>query len=446
MNGNGHPPDDVIDVAPTKSLFVEMLTKDIGLGRAIIDLVDNSVDGARRLRPGKDADLTGLQITLTISSTEFRVKDNCGGIGLDLATKHAFRIGRPKGMPSTPNSVGQFGVGMKRALFKFGREFSVTSRTRTDSFEMAVDLDAWLEDEAWIFRFDDVKKDLDVPEAETGTEIVVTRLREGVRTAFELKSFINGLEREIAAAQQEYVGRGLTILVNGTAMLSKPWYLLQGAGILPAMTRQDLEVESGRVSVRVFAGVAEPSPQKAGWYIVCNGRMVLEADQSEVTGWGTLADTKDVVAPKYHNTFARFRGYAFFDSENAGLLPWNTTKTGVDGDSPLFRSVQSNMVQAMRPVIDFLKRCDDEREAPLEEKVLTSALSKTVQLSVRDIVRVGPFEQPTLAPRVGPRSVSIQYHRPADQIETLQQALHASSAREVGAMAFDLAYRRFGEV
>ena len=436
--------EGVIDVEPTKSLFVEMLTKDIALGRAVIDLVDNGVDGARRMRPGADSDLTGLQISLTISSTEFRVKDNCGGIGLELATKHAFRIGRPKGMPATPNSVGQFGVGMKRALFKFGREFAVTSKTRSDSFSMSVDLDVWLEDEGWVFRFDKVEKSLDVPEADTGTEIVVTRLREGVETSFGLKSFLNGLERDIAGAQQEYIARGLTILVNGVAMLSKPWYLLQGAGILPFKAVRNIDIDSGHVAVRIFVGVADPSPPKAGWYVVCNGRMVLEADQQEVTGWGRLADTKGVIAPKYHNTFARFRGYAFFDSEDAGLLPWNTTKTGVDSDSPLFQSVLSDMVQAMRPVIDFLKRYDDEREAPPEEKILTHAVSKAAQCSIRDILRVGPFEHPTQLPRVGPRLVSIQYHRPADQIEELQDALGAASAREVGGIAFDLAFKRYG--
>ncbi len=435
---------DVIDVEPTKALFVEMLTKDIALGRAVIDLIDNSVDGARRLRPGAESDLAGLQVALTISATEFRVKDNCGGIGLKLATNQAFRIGRPKGTPPTPNSVGQFGVGMKRALFKFGRHFSVTSKTRTDSFAMSVNLDTWLEEDGWVFGFDDVGKDLDIAEIDTGTEIVVTRLRDGVGTAFGLRSFLNGLEREIAGAQAAYIARGLTILVNGVAMLSKPWILFQGAGIVPFKAEREIEVRGGRVVVRIFAGIAEPSPQKAGWYVVCNGRMVLEADQNEVTGWGKLADTKGVVAPKYHNTFARFRGYAFFDSEDAGLLPWNTTKTGVDADSPLFQSVQSDMVQAMRPVIDFLKRYDDEREAPTEEKVLTDAVTKAAPCSIRDVVRVGPFLMPTALPRVGPRNISIQYHRPADQIEALQDALGATSAREVGGMSFDLAFKQHG--
>ena len=39
-----------INASPTKEFFVEMLTKDVSLSLAILDLVDNSVDGALRMR------------------------------------------------------------------------------------------------------------------------------------------------------------------------------------------------------------------------------------------------------------------------------------------------------------------------------------------------------------------------------------------------------------
>lgn len=38
-----------INASPTKELFIFMLTRDVQLSRAIIDLVDNCVDGANRL-------------------------------------------------------------------------------------------------------------------------------------------------------------------------------------------------------------------------------------------------------------------------------------------------------------------------------------------------------------------------------------------------------------
>ena len=41
----------VVQGEPTKDFFISMLVRDIGLIPAIVDLVDNSVDGGRRLRP-----------------------------------------------------------------------------------------------------------------------------------------------------------------------------------------------------------------------------------------------------------------------------------------------------------------------------------------------------------------------------------------------------------
>lgn len=62
-------------------------------------------------------------------------------------------------------------------------------------------------------------------------------------------------------------------------------------------------------------------------HTLANGRLVVGPDQTITTGWGE-GDGKTV--PRYHNQFARFRGYAFFDCDDASRLPWTTTKTGVD--------------------------------------------------------------------------------------------------------------------
>ena len=78
-----------VSALPTKALFVEMLTKDVSLPSAIMDLVDNCVDGALRIR-GR-ASLEGLEVSLTIGEREFRIEDNCGGIPLNIARNYAFR-------------------------------------------------------------------------------------------------------------------------------------------------------------------------------------------------------------------------------------------------------------------------------------------------------------------------------------------------------------------
>ena len=66
---------------PTKQLFVSMLTKDIELDASILDLIDNSVDGAIRSR-GNRKDYSGYYIHVNFDANEFSIKDNCGGIHL----------------------------------------------------------------------------------------------------------------------------------------------------------------------------------------------------------------------------------------------------------------------------------------------------------------------------------------------------------------------------
>ena len=100
-----------VEAEPTKEFFISMLVRDIQLIPAIVDLVDNSVDGAIRLRGA--ASLDGLVVRLTVSENEFKIADNCGGIPLPIARTYAFRFGRAVGMAATPHSIGQFGVGMK---------------------------------------------------------------------------------------------------------------------------------------------------------------------------------------------------------------------------------------------------------------------------------------------------------------------------------------------
>jgi hypothetical protein len=51
---------------------------------------------------------------------------------------------RPPDAILTPDSMGLFSVGMKRAFFKFGKMFSVESSFQREAFTMDVDVDKWL--------------------------------------------------------------------------------------------------------------------------------------------------------------------------------------------------------------------------------------------------------------------------------------------------------------
>ncbi len=164
-----------IEADPTKEFFVFMLTRDIDLDDAVTDLIDNSVDGARRLRSRGRYD--GLRVEIDVTREHFLIDDNCGGIPVDVARKYAFRFGRVQDTPSTPGSIGQFGVGMKRGLFKLGRNFRIESTAERSRFVVEIDVAAWQRQKEWDFTIADLQQPpTPFPESDHGTRIEVTNL------------------------------------------------------------------------------------------------------------------------------------------------------------------------------------------------------------------------------------------------------------------------------
>ena len=265
-----------VKARPTKSLFIDMLTRDIGLIPAIIDLVDNSTDGAQRDRGAKK--FNGLWARVSFSSTEFKIADNCGGMDIDTARNHAFRFGRASGAPAVKHSVGQFGVGMKRALFKMGKQIHIESTTTTSRFVLKIDVSDWEQnDENWDFRFDDLQEGLDVPSDECGTVITVTELRDSVSKEFELDSFENDLTEELKLRIVHPLSRGLAITVNEIPLGVEPLVLLDHASIRPAHWKKTFSNRNEKpVKVKLYCGLGKAQEREmAGWHAVSYTHLTL---------------------------------------------------------------------------------------------------------------------------------------------------------------------------
>jgi hypothetical protein len=432
--------DMTIQAWPTKELFIEYLVRDVKLGDAIVDLVDNSVDGAMRLNP--NGNLEGLEVRIEATSERFRIADNCGGITVEVARKYAFRFGRDEDLIQQPHSIGKFGVGMKRAFFKLGKRFRVESTTDSTHFVVDEDVGEWKKKKAWTFDFESFKEDGEFPQEEIGTTIEVAPLHDEIGHQFELENFIISLRDKIEKRHLTFIDQGLAISLN---QIPASLHLLQlkssdklKTGYKEFVVR---EKEQAPVTVKIYAGIGEPDPNLAGWYIFCNGRLILEADQSKTTGW----EGRPKPIPKFHGQFNYFRGFVFFDSDDAGLLPWNTAKTDVVADAPIYAAARLEMIRLMRPVIDFLNNLKDEKDGREREGAdpgpLESAVDSTFMKAIDEVETSYRFVRPEpKREKPGPKMGRIVYNKPRDLIEKVKKQLRVKTQKEVGEQTFDYYY------
>lgn len=426
--------NNIIKASPTKDFFIDMLTRDIPLGRAIIDLIDNSIDGAKNLH--NDENYKGLYVELTLRSDKFIIKDNCGGFPLKVAKEYAFRFGRPKEAKFVDHSIGRFGVGMKRALFKIGKYFTVESKHKNDHFLIEVDVDKWLNlpEEQWDFRYtngSDIpieKRNLD----SDGTLVTVTSLHKNVSFDFSSNSFLNDLEKEIGLSLNFSFLKKLEVKVNGKKINSKDISFLWSNSLKPYY--KNLKVQND-VQVEIYCGIGEPMPNIAGWYIYCNDRLVLEADKSYTTGWKEEKEDESSII-KYHNKYAMFRGVVLFDSKDSSKLPMTTTKTGIDSDHPIFKSTRPEMLIGMKQVLIFLNKINDKE---IRDNLVVNATNKNVE-EIRKLTSemTSKFEAPALnIPKENMGFSSISYSKERQMIEKVKDHIGASTNREVGEKTFD---------
>src|SRR5690606_20752788 len=139
-----------------------------------------------------------------------------------------------------------------------------------------------------------------------------------------------------------------------------------------------------------------------------------------------------------------FRGLVFFDSEDSSQVPWNTTKTSVDQDNKFWQATFVRMTEMMRPVIDFLNELDaDIDEHSRGESPLARFVEKARTVAPETLRKTTAFNAPARSAFVkGPKTVTIQYSRPVDDVELLQEALDVHSAKAVGEATFDAILKR----
>jgi hypothetical protein len=126
------------------------------------------------------------------------------------------------------------------------------------------------------------------------------------------------------------------------------------------------------------------------------------------------------------------------------LLPWNTTKTGIDQDSSVWRRVRTDVLQAGNEVVEMLNKLKTERQATTLEtsRPLSDALEKAAPTPLQNIRPSPRLSYP--APPAGPRRdvKQIRYSVDSRRFDFVAGALGTSTVADVGRQTFDYFYKQ----
>lgn len=461
---------NTVSAAPTKRFFVEMLVRDIALEDAILDLLDNCIDGVVRSSGGAgDTPYNNFEARITMKPGHFEIADNCGGIP-HSALEKAFRMGRPEGDKGTSATVGMYGIGMKRAIFKLGTEAKVASRSSDVNFEVNIS-PKWLKDEkTWELPIEF----LGLTKENFGTTISVPTLNSDVAARFdeENDNFVSDFKSSLSSNYTFIILKGFKVFVNDEEIKPQPFNLLvsnEGDVEGEKVTKGSLKPyvfrgEVNGVQVQIFAGLSRPLPtdeeiekeeeirqsrDDAGWTIICNDRIVVYRDKTRLTGWGEAS------VPAFHGQFIAFSGLVILKSDDPWNLPLTTTKRGIDASSELYLSIKDFMREATKTFTTFTnkwKRNPEERTALYKAASAMTVSELLTATADYDMTRSKKLEgterfMPLLpVPRADNATVRISYARPRAQFVKLAEKLFETSdvtPRDLGEATFDMAYEQW---
>ncbi|HHA2859862.1 TPA: ATP-binding protein [Stenotrophomonas maltophilia] len=458
---------------PAKRFFVDMLVRDIELKDAILDLLDNCVDGVMR-SPTQPEDpaipYAGYWARIEFNENSFTIKDNCGGIPFEIAEESAFRLGRKNAeLDAELPTVGLYGIGMKRAIFKMGTSARIKSERSDKSFYVDITPEWMLDDDTWTFDMVEISNP---EELSFGTTIRVGNLRPAISNSFSRDEFLNEFREAVRAYYGYIIEKGFKVFINDVEADSRKIKLIlednpddSGQSIAPYIYRREGQPDG--VDVHLSVGLyrnslsdeeeeqeleGRASSESAGWTIICNDRVVLHADKSRLTGWGESG------VPSYHTQFVAIAGTVVFRSNDPSKLPLTTTKRGVDASSEIYLQVKDFMRDGLKLFTNYTNKW---KKRPTERKERESQTESVSLLLPEEIVKNGSLKFTTVRKTIGgeqfrpalpaPESFTdqwIRFSRPKSEIEALSDLYFGTTdakPSEVGEECFSRAVRELSK-
>ncbi|MDD5544881.1 MAG: ATP-binding protein [Acidobacteriia bacterium] len=326
------------------------LTTDISVLESILDLIDNSIDAARDqlLENGVGLDKYGLpndysdfKIHIRLGQQSICILDNCGGIDEDTLKTRALRIADPW---THKFGIGHYGIGLKRALLKFGKDYAMSS----DDGHVAIKMRFGIQ----MIGNNSIVGNVYETAGKRNTLFIVSRIKPEVIKDIERDEWFESAVEVLKIRYAVYTSKGLKISISSSYFER----FERIRGYIPSL-RKDCAIKADKDlldidGVRAFIdyGVHEKYyfrseenhsraanrdlTQEFGLYFVCNDRVIVFASKAKDYGWKPGA---------WHSEYNGFVAIVRFVSEDSTKIPWNTIKTAMRTENALFMRVKVNL-------------------------------------------------------------------------------------------------------
>jgi Histidine kinase-, DNA gyrase B-, and HSP90-like ATPase len=334
-----------IDGTPEKRMFWSIIS-DYDLKTGLCELIDNALDVWLR---GDQKKIPNIEIVLDTERQLISVKDDVGGVKFE----DLYLLLAPGGSKNDPKSevIGIFGVGSKRAGIALGEHVEIKTRYKSDrSLELNITKE-WLESEDWRLAA------YEIPDIEKGTtQVDISRLRR----AF-LGTDIGALRVHFGQTYSWFIRHGCTIKLNDVAIDPEDFdcwsypkeFHPKGA---------NFEVEfpgEGKVKVEIVVGLIRDriaEEDNYGAYFYCNHRLIVKELRSREVGY---FNSQEAGVP--HPDASLCRGIVNLQGP-ARLMPWNSTKTGINPGHILFPHIRHTLAPLMGHFSTLSRRLKDNWE------------------------------------------------------------------------------------
>ncbi|MEX0598032.1 MAG: ATP-binding protein [Candidatus Paceibacterota bacterium] len=429
---------EYINAYPRKELFINILTQDVSVKAAILDLIDNSVDSYTRNQYKERR-----EVKIILNKEVFLIFDTCGGIDKEFLKEDVFRFGSKKINKKHP-TLGMYGIGLKRSIFKLGNNIKFETDDGNFNSIMNLKVDDWNRDEKiWNIPFDAYPSTLSKAD-KAFTKIEIKQLYEEIQSKFELDSFQEDLYETIKRVYSLIIKDNIDFYFNERKIEAYELLVPQDEDYSPAVFIDEYE----GVNIKIICFI-DPSKgtrrqntiNKVGWNYYCNDRLILANDTSEITGWAGASDAS--LLPKYHTIYNDFRGLVFLNSTDPFKLPLNTSKSGLNTENRVYNYVLNKMVNTARPVIDYISKKYDKQKKEEEdlEKELQNDIDEAYnpkEFKVNLLKERSEFRAPIkLKKEKGPSMATISYKKERNKVKKVKKALKVNSNKEVGKKTFD---------